>query len=598
MARRSARRSAGRGRARPADRRLAVVLALAAAAMAGAVFLGALDNPFVYDDRVTVVDNPSIRDPFDPRVLLADVFRPVVNLSYALDLRLSGPEPRGFHRTNTLLHMAAVVLLFAWVRRLLADGRARGSWPGEEAGDPWWAFVAAALLAVHPLTSQAVGYVSGRSEVLSTAFVLGFLLVGRRALVERRPTMVGVALLLLTLALGSKESAAVAPVVLLLADRWLLPGDTSERRRRLVRFHLPLLALLAVAAVARVVSFVGREAVGQLEGLWRNLLVEAVVAWRYLRLLVVPAGQSLVHDVRSPASMLDPAGLLALAALAAVVVVLVRTGRRRPLLCLGGAWFLLALAPSHLVPLAEPMAEHRVYSAMPGFCLVVAAVAGRLSPDLRRRGLGGRSQAAILALALAGLATLTVTRTRVWSDPVSLWEEAARRAPGAWAAQYSLGNVLREAGRCADAVAPYERAVELRPEQLEAYWNLAICLAETGHRGEARRVLEAALAKDPANPKTHNNLGTLAWIEGDVDEARRQYRAAIRHDPGNVQARLQLARLAEAVDGDLREALELYREVHRLAPAWRPRCEQEIRRLQARLVERRKGPGGAPGPGR
>ena len=144
-----------------------------AALLGGVVYLNALHNPFVYDDHHTVVQNPSIASVTDVRaVVLGAVTRPIVNFSYALDRAVWGAGPFGFHVTNVLLHMLNVVLLFQLARRF-------------EKGRPLVAFAAAMLLAVHPMMTEAVGYISGRSEVLCATFFMLAIMSGRRWLESR-----------------------------------------------------------------------------------------------------------------------------------------------------------------------------------------------------------------------------------------------------------------------------------------------------------------------------------------------------------------------------------------------------------------------------
>ena len=132
------------------------------------MYLNALHNPFVYDDYHTVVANTSIQSVANLRAMvLHDVKRPIVNVSYAIDRALWGPAPLGFHVTNVLLHMLNVVLLF---HLALRGWRATGS----------AAFAAAALFAVHPMMTEAVGYISGRSELLCATFFLPAVMCGRR----------------------------------------------------------------------------------------------------------------------------------------------------------------------------------------------------------------------------------------------------------------------------------------------------------------------------------------------------------------------------------------------------------------------------------
>jgi len=159
-----------------------MLLASAAGLLAGLVYLNGLHNPFVYDDYHTVVANASIQRGAGFRaIVLHDITRPLTNFSYAIDRAIWGAGPFGFHVTSVLLHMLNVVLLFQLAWRL---GQDRGTGGDGEQASPVSpevvAFVAAALFAVHPMMTEAVGYVSGRSEVLcATWFLLG-LLSGRR----------------------------------------------------------------------------------------------------------------------------------------------------------------------------------------------------------------------------------------------------------------------------------------------------------------------------------------------------------------------------------------------------------------------------------
>src|SRR5947209_15675273 len=71
------------------------------------VHAGMLDNPFVYDDVHVVVRNPSLRPPQSWRGVLGHaLFRPVVNMSYALDYRIGELGPRTYHLQSLAWHAA------------------------------------------------------------------------------------------------------------------------------------------------------------------------------------------------------------------------------------------------------------------------------------------------------------------------------------------------------------------------------------------------------------------------------------------------------------------------------------------------------------
>ncbi len=150
--------------------------------MALFVYANALFNPFVYDDHRLILENTSIQHLADWRAIVVhDMTRPLVNFSYALDYAIwGGRSPFGFHFTNVLIHAANVVLLFQLAFALATDLGSQA--PSRSTSPLTVAAATGVLFAVHPLLSQAVGYVSARSELLCTTFYLLALLSARRAL--------------------------------------------------------------------------------------------------------------------------------------------------------------------------------------------------------------------------------------------------------------------------------------------------------------------------------------------------------------------------------------------------------------------------------
>jgi thioredoxin-like negative regulator of GroEL len=555
--------------------------------MACLVYLNALNNPFVYDDRLTVAENPSLRQLGKIRaVLLHDLFRPVVNLSYAVDFAVWGLQPFGFHLTSLLLHGLNIVLLFSLARRVAIDAGAESA-GGDIAGDGI-AFTAATLLAVHPLMTEAVGYVSGRSELLCGIFFMTSLLCLRSFLLTWRPLALVAGLVTWVAALASKELAIVLPVLLLAWDRWLLPDDQERRRARLLRFHLPVLALMAVAGAIRVASFIRVETTWELGSLGLNTLVESVVVWRYIGLLLLPVSQSIVHDVRIIESFSDPVGITAMAGLVTIATALWRARSRLPWLSFGGTWFLLLLAPSHIIPLAEPMAEHRCYLAGCGAFLVCGFVAVTADRWWRLRHLGPVVvPRVVLCLILVVLSLASIARNRIWADKVTLWSDAASKAPKTWAPHYALADELRLLGRYHEAIPVYRRAIKVLPDQPEAYMNLGICLAESGQHDEAAETFHHALEVDPTYVKAYNNLAMLAMIRGDGAEAHRLLMQALEHEPNNLRTLLTMANLYERSKQPA-TALRICQEAQKLSPGT-PGIKDCIERNRRRLQSSQQG---------
>ncbi|HEV3138913.1 MAG TPA: hypothetical protein VGY57_00285, partial [Vicinamibacterales bacterium] len=185
--------------------RLAVcgVLALFAAL----VYVNTLGSPFVYDDYPTMMGNASSAPAGDLHAIVTgDPARPMVSISYAFDRAVWGPGPFGFHLTSILLHVVNVVLFWQLAWSLTRNVRI--------------AAAAASLFAVHPMMTEAVGHVSGRSEVLGATWLLAALWSAARW-IERRGVGWAIGTVgFWTAAAETSETAAMSSVLIVACD-WL-----------------------------------------------------------------------------------------------------------------------------------------------------------------------------------------------------------------------------------------------------------------------------------------------------------------------------------------------------------------------------------------
>lgn len=182
-------------------------------------YLPSLLGPFQFDDYNVIVHYPTVHS----LALLAERagagVRAVLKASYALNWALD-PAPFGFHLVNIVLHAVNAVLLFQIGKRLVRNDVA---------------FVAALLFALHPMQTEAVTYVSGRSSSLMATFYLGSLL----AYLAGRPWALSA--LLFVLALATRETAVTLPAALLLIE--LCRGTPWREFARRQAAHWMILAL-------------------------------------------------------------------------------------------------------------------------------------------------------------------------------------------------------------------------------------------------------------------------------------------------------------------------------------------------------------------
>jgi len=552
------------------------------ALLVGFVYIGAARIPFIYDDNRMVVENTAIRDLSNLKaVLVLEATRPILNLSYAIDYALFGADPVAFHTTNVLMHAVNVVLLFLLAWSLAQDADPAGAADRRQT----IALTAAVVFAVHPMMSEGVMYVAGRSEVLCTTFFLLAFMAIRRWMLGESAWWWLVSVTCWAAALGTKEIAAMFPVVVFAYERLVLRPSPADRRRNFRYWHLPLLSLAVTGAIVRVAVLAFVEHPGDVVVQWRYALVTVDVLIRYLTLLVTASGQTIFHSVPD-LRLQDPRAGLVLVLFGVIVATIWRVRREAPLGALGMTWFLLLLVPSSALVIldrGEPMAEHRVYLASCGLFIMVGTSIAWLTSRMRQRRFSMPVLRAMLVVAVFVLASRTLIRSAVWNDPVGLWAEAVEMAPDHWLPHLRLGEVLHSQGRRDEAIPEYKLAIELRPVEQFAYQKLALAYVEQGDLDRARNTFERLKQIEPQSPVAANGLGIIRFMSGDSSGARDYFLQAIGFDARNVPARQSLAMLAEREPAHPAEALRLCEEIYRLAPRT-PGNDDCIRRNRARLA--------------
>ena len=516
--------------------RWAAILAIAAAV--GAAYRGALAAPFLYDDHVWVTGNASIKSLWPVSRVLAPAAnplvrgRPVLNLSLALNHAVGGDRPWGYHAVNLAIHIGAALALFGVARRTL--GLLGSRFPGE--GDRLLAALAVALLwALHPLHTEAVTYVSERSESLMGLFYLltlyGFIR-GSAPGASRAWLPLSAAACLLGMA--TKEVMVTAPLAVLAYDRTFVAGGARAALRLRPRYY----GSLALTWLVLAWLCAGLRARGVGYGLgftwWGYGLTECRAVAHYALLALVPFPLVFDYGAHLAGSAIGAVPwALALAALAAAVGA---AFRRRTLAGFAGAWFLGILAPaSSVVPVAfQPMAEHRMYLPLAG--VAALAVAGAWA------WLGRRSLPLLSAAALA-LGVLTHLRNADYRSEVAIWSDTVLRRPSNPRARLALGEALAGEGRHREAAAQFAEALRIDPGDFEARHGLGLALFHMGRPVEALVQYRSVVAPTPDSAPLHRDTALALERLGRLPEAAEEYARAARLDPEDAQARAGLARL-------------------------------------------------------
>jgi tetratricopeptide (TPR) repeat protein len=539
-------------------RSLCIGLLLGAVAL---TYGNTLVNSFTLDDNLYIslnpqVTNASARAFFTPNKV-SNVYRPLTFATFALNWRLGGPEPFGFHFVNLLLHAGATILLFMLFEMLM-----QGSSAATEV-----AFAAALIFAVHPLHTEAVSSIAGRPELLAA----GFLFAAWILHLEDGQVL---ALACFALALLSKESAVVFLPLVLVADYARGKWKSRGRYAAIAAVTAVYLGVLWKAQGGRFgqasISWLDNP-LASLPARWR-VLNALRVGWKYAALHVYPAKLSCDYSFNAIPLYLDLRHTLpALAGALAVVAAWIWAVRKRHTgLILAGGIFMGAFAATAniLMPTGTIMGERLAYLPSAGFCLLAALAWQWLRSRQRTAAL------AVLTTLIAAFGMRTIVRNRDWKDDLSLFSAAVKAAPDSAKMHSNLGVQYMNEGRLDEAGPEFDAALRINPQYPDAISanglllarmgnydgaevmmdralqmsdrnnpnydfmtvNFATVLIQTNHLEGALNVLNREISESPNYARAWANRGVIRYKQGQTEPARADAQAALHLDPENKQA--------------------------------------------------------------
>jgi tetratricopeptide (TPR) repeat protein len=403
--------------------------------------------------------------------------------------------------------------------------------PSEQAAA--WAVV---IFALHPLQTEAVAYVFARATLLSALLCL---FCWKAWLDERRRLAVA----LFAAALLAKEEGAAFPLFLL-GWEWLF-GDKGPRKWRRVAW--PITAMLALVALAAGrLFYAGIVTAGSGFGFGLGaitpvtyLLTQARSFWEYARLLFVPTGLNLDRDF-ALSTGLDATTLLAWLGLIVVVGAAAwgLRNQRHLYWFLGG---LLLLTPtSSVAPLADLIAERRMYLPLISFSLFLGFFLDRAL--VRVPAVGRRI--ALLGLAFL-LAACTFSRVMVWRTEESLWRDTVEKSPAKVRPKLQLARALAKDGPGAvpERLALLQEARKLSAQNIDVALEFGVLHLQTGSPAEALAAFESAAHIEPGNAQVEANRGAALYLLGRLQESEAAFHNALQSDPCNFDARNNLVLL-------------------------------------------------------
>jgi len=284
-------------------------------------------------------------------------FRPAGYVSFALDAGFGRFNPLTWHASSLAIHTANSLLVLFTARRLGASALAAG--------------FAGALFAIHGIHPEAAVWIAGRFDLLATFFVLSGLLLF--AMAGARLTVHSAAMACFALAALSKEAAFIFP---LLVAGWAL------WKRQALRWTVPYFALAAIQFAYRWSLFGGIG--GYVDGATGRPGALTLGFGSTLKAVAVRLWTSLYFPLNWSRDPSLPLGLLAMAYMAALIYLGMRSRPARPLWPAAAAILVCVIPVLSLIAGSPTLAGSRVlYLPSVWFAILIALAVDGLSPRAR-----------------------------------------------------------------------------------------------------------------------------------------------------------------------------------------------------------------------
>lgn len=510
-------------------------------------------------------------------------YRPVVLSSFLIDYFIWGDHESGFHLTNMIFHSANVILVY--ILCLLMLDKIMDSRNPRILQPPFIPFFAALFFAIHPVNTEAVNFISGRTDILATFFALiSFLsfFLYKQSTVSHQPStfkylFLSSSLLSYMLAILSKEVALTLPLIIAAYEYFLNSSQTSASNQGQVRLlnlqssikekmKQPFLGLI-IFSFPTVIYFYLRSVglsggdigVGKTlsildisSGMFFNFTISAGF---YFKKLLYPFPLNLtIIQINKELYFIIGAILMVF-----LLFQLLNSSTLQLLSFLLWSIF-FSLLPSIAISLAPmawtPYAERYLYLPSVFFCILFSIVIARLlnatEAIFNRLGLLRLRLAMTLPVVIMLAITIwfsvaTYKRNILWFSNLTIWEDTIKKSPNFGKIYNEYGLALMKSGNEEKAKEQFLKGIEFGDKQ-KPLFNLGLLAIKNNNLDLAERHLTEGIKISP-DAWAYRKLASIYLEKAGKDnkeyllKAIENYKKAYKLDRGNEFLALKLGGL-------------------------------------------------------
>ncbi len=557
------------------------------------VYANSIFSPFIFDDNHMLVDNTFITNPrYIPMFFKGYVtsfpvprgmFRPLLMLTFMFNYANGKLNPIGYHIINILFHFLNATLLYFLLRTLKKDI------------PRIIATFTSLLFVVHPLNTEAITYISSRSDLMVTSLLLlGFLLYLKKRIIPASFCYIA--------ALLTKETALCFPIITGANYVVFSKEHTHKNDKNKQMVFLGILAVITIIYLVYRRILTGKILPGNTPFDLTNILLQSWCAFFYLKLFLWPHPLNLLHQ-SPPNQFLTIASPLCIAAIIVLVIFsLFADKKKNKLLITGIIWYLGGMLPKFYSVLHVPLMEHHFYLPGIGIYFVISYLVEKFFFKKNLRLFMYPAAGVIILFSL-----LTIWRNHQYNNPHLIWQQGTVTEP------YNVGNWInlsiayRDEGNLKKAKDIIEKALSLKEDtnwRSLLYINLAnICIKEkkykqaedilqklyklplrplrryqidkflstvylqTAQYNKALYFTQEALRIAPYSAREYQRLSEIYIKMGDLEKAENSTQKAIHLSPDNFYSYFLLGKIEET-KGNLKRAERMYKKSISLNPEW------------------------------
>jgi tetratricopeptide (TPR) repeat protein len=523
------------------------------------VYSNHFNNGFHLDDTHTILENSYIKDIRNIPLFFKDgttfsslpanqAYRPIVTSSIAFDYWLGKSlDPFYFHVSmfTIFLLQGLLMMFFYWKILELAKLPSNLNMVFTSAATAWYL--------LHPVNAETINYVISRSDSYSTFFVVLAFVLYMYSPLSRKYYLY---LIPITLGTLTKEQAIVFPGLLVFYQlcferpidlKKLLEKFDSKEIEKIKSTMIAALPVIIFSVLLVIFLSLMRSKTYSPGGvsLLNYLITQPYVIAHYVASMFLPIWLSIDTDWNPFSTLAEIRVFIGFGVLALLVYLMKFTyeeERLRPI-CFGLGWFLLALFPTSVIPLAEVLNYHRPFFPYVGLSI---AILFALKEVLSKYKLISQEQKlqpiilSILVVIIGFYGVGTHLRNAVWATEETIWEDAVKKSPLNGRALMSYGLVLMGKADYQNAEKYMIKALEFTPYYAYLHVNIGVLKEAMGQPAEAEKYFNQAVNYGSIYPTVYYFFGRFLKNQNRLPEAAEKLSKALALAPNHVDSQRML----------------------------------------------------------